>query len=54
MLSRQLALQVGEELGLKLQQGCIAISGPTYSTPAEVRRLIAYGSDTVGMSTIPK
>lgn len=52
---RQLALQVGEELGLKLQQGVyIAISGPTYSTPAEVRRLIAYGSDTVGMSTIPE
>lgn len=52
---RALALQVGEELGIRLQQGVyMAISGPTYSTPAEVRMLIALGSDTVGMSTIPE
>lgn len=52
---RELALQVGKELGINLQQGVyIAISGPSYSTPAEVRRLIVYGSDTVGMSTIPE
>jgi len=32
----------------------MAISGPTYSTPAELRMLITMGSDTVGMSTIPE
>ncbi|MGI6364742.1 MAG: purine-nucleoside phosphorylase [Bacillota bacterium] len=52
---RALALKVGEELGIPLQQGVyMAISGPSYSTPAEVRMLIALGSDTVGMSTIPE
>lgn len=52
---RALALKVGQELGIQLQQGVyIAISGPSYSTPAEVRMLIALGSDTVGMSTIPE
>ena len=52
---RQLAIRVGNELGIDLQQGVyLAISGPSYSTPAELRMLIAYGSDTVGMSTIPE
>lgn len=52
---RQLALKVGRELGIDLQQGVyMAITGPTYSTPAELRMLIALGSDTVGMSTIPE
>lgn len=52
---RGLALEVGRELGLDLQQGVyLAISGPSYSTPAELKMLIALGSDTVGMSTIPE
>ncbi len=52
---RQLAMEVGEQLDIKLQQGVyLAISGPSYSTPAELRMLIAMGSDTVGMSTIPE
>ncbi len=52
---RQLALEVGEQLDIKLQQGVyLAISGPSYSSPAELRMLITMGSDTVGMSTIPE
>lgn len=52
---RELALEVGKELGIELQQGVyLAISGPTYSTPAELKMLITLGSDTVGMSTIPE
>ena len=52
---RELALEVGRELGIELQQGVyLAISGPTYSTAAELKMLITLGSDTVGMSTIPE
>lgn len=52
---RRLAGEVAEELGIRVQQGVyLAISGPSYSTPAELRMLIALGADTVGMSTIPE
>lgn len=52
---RALALEVGRELGLNLQEGVyMAITGPAYSTPAELKMLITLGSDTVGMSTIPE
>ena len=51
---RELALEVGRDLGITLRQGVyMAISGPSYSTPAELRMLITLGADTVGMSTIP-
>jgi purine-nucleoside phosphorylase len=52
---RGLAKEVARELGITVQEGIyLAISGPTYSTPAELRMLITLGSDTVGMSTIPE
>lgn len=52
---RALALEAGREQGIELKQGVyMAITGPTYSTPAELKMLIAMGSDTVGMSTIPE
>jgi len=52
---RTLAMEIGQELGITLQQGVyLAISGPTYSTPAELKMIITLGSDTVGMSTIPE
>ncbi|MTI94848.1 MAG: purine-nucleoside phosphorylase [Firmicutes bacterium] len=52
---RELARSVAADQGISLQEGVyLAISGPSYSTPAELKMLIALGSDTVGMSTIPE
>lgn len=52
---RELAKIIGREQGTDVKEGVyLAISGPSYSTPAELRMLIAYGSDTVGMSTVPE
>ncbi len=50
-----LAEKVGEKQGVKLQKGIYApITGPSYSTKAELKMLITLGGDTVGMSTVPE
>jgi purine-nucleoside phosphorylase len=52
---RDLAKQVGNEIGLTLQEGVyLALSGPTYETPAEIRAFRILGADAVGMSTVPE
>jgi purine-nucleoside phosphorylase len=52
---RDLARQVGTEIGLTLQEGVyLALSGPTYETPAEIRAFRTLGADAVGMSTVPE
>src|SRR6202012_2270240 len=52
---RGLMLRAGKAVGLKLRQGVyLAVSGPTYETPAEVRAFARLGADAVGMSTVPE
>ena len=42
-----------QELGLELAEGVfLAVSGPSFETPAEIRAFRALGADAVGMSTV--
>lgn len=50
---RRLFDQASAELGIALAHGVyVAVSGPNYETPAEVRALRLLGGDVVGMSTV--
>ena len=52
---RGLADEVAGAQGLSLGHGIyVAVHGPSYETPAEIRFLRAIGADAVGMSTVPE
>jgi purine-nucleoside phosphorylase len=52
---RQMAAEAGKKLGIRLAEGVyVAVLGPSYETPAEIRAFRTMGADLVGMSTVPE
>ena len=52
---RRIADDVAREQGLRIGHGVyVAVHGPSYETPAEIRFLRTIGADAVGMSTVPE
>jgi purine-nucleoside phosphorylase len=52
---RMLAHECASRLGLQLDDGVyVAVSGPQFETPAEIRMFGKLGADAVGMSTVPE
>ncbi|HWR14115.1 MAG TPA: purine-nucleoside phosphorylase [Terriglobales bacterium] len=50
---RQAALEEGKRLGISVAEGVyLAVTGPSYETPAEIRMFRTWGADVVGMSTV--
>ena len=50
---RQVALEEAKKLGINVAEGIyLAVTGPSYETPAEIRAFRTWGADVVGMSTV--
>jgi purine-nucleoside phosphorylase len=52
---RGIAGEAAQAIGLPLEHGVyIAVLGPSFETPAEIRAFRTLGADAVGMSTVPE
>ncbi len=52
---RAIADEAGRAVGVPLAHGVyVAVQGPSYETPAEIRAFRTLGADAVGMSTVPE
>jgi purine-nucleoside phosphorylase len=52
---REMAQEAAVEERFQLDEGVyLAVSGPSYETPAEIRAFRALGATLVGMSTVPE